>query len=118
MRHDDILAQLSLGFWRYLLPSRANNSKKKLWETALHKAFPTWVGDWDPESLVARVAHVHGLRNRVAHLEPLHYFDLRRARRDMRSVCHAIGPDAARLFVSSERMLEVIETNPRLTAGA
>lgn len=30
----------------------------------------------------------------------------------MRSVCHAIGLDAARLFVQTERMLPVIESNP------
>ena len=63
-------------------------------------------------SVVSRVANVHGLRNRVAHLEPLHRYDLRRVRRDMRSVCHAIGPDAARFFVQNERLLAVIESNP------
>ncbi|MCS0498487.1 hypothetical protein [Protaetiibacter mangrovi] len=112
MSHDDVLAQLPLGFWRYLLPSRSNKSKQKLWAVALADAFPAWVGAWDPESLVGRVTTAHQLRNRVAHLEPLHQFDLRRARRDMRSVCHAVGPDAARLFVQNERLLSVIETNP------
>lgn len=92
--HDDVLAQMSLGVWRYLLPSKANKSKQKLWTVAIKNAFPAWPGDWSPES-IARVANVHGLRNRVAHLEPLHRYGLRKVRRDMRSVCHAIGPDAA-----------------------
>lgn len=28
--HDDVLAQMSLGVWRYILPSKANKSKQKL----------------------------------------------------------------------------------------
>jgi len=112
LRHDDVLAQLSLGNWRFLLPSKATKAKQRLWEGALRHAFPVWPGRWGPESIVSRVANAHALRNRVAHLEPLHRFDLRRARRDMRSVCHAIGPDAARFFVQNERMLAVIEANP------
>lgn len=110
--HDDVLAQMSLGAWRYILPSKANKSKQKLWTVAIKNAFPAWPGNWSADSVVSRVANVHGLRNRVAHLEPLHRYDLRRVRRDMRSVCHAIGPDAARFFVQAERLLPVIESNP------
>ncbi len=112
--HDDVLAQMSLGVWRYLLPSKSNKSKQKLWTVAIKNAFPAWPGDWSAGSIVARVANVHGLRNRVAHLEPLHRYDLRKVRRDMRSVCHAIGPDAARFFVQTERLLPAIEANPAL----
>lgn len=112
--HDDVLAQMSLGVWRYLLPSKANKSKQKLWTVAIKNAFPAWPGDWSAESIVARVANVHDLRNRVAHLEPLHRYDIRKVRRDMRSVCHAIGPDAARFFVQIERLLPVIEANPAI----
>lgn len=110
--HDDVLAQMSLGAWRYILPSKANKSKQKLWEVAVKNAFPAWPGEWAAESIVNRVANAHALRDRVAHLEPLHRFDLRRVRRDMRSVCHSIGPDAAAFFVQSERLLPIIESNP------
>lgn len=114
VRHDDALAQMSLGMWRYILPSKSNKSKQKLWAVSIKNAFPAWPGDWPAESIVARVSNVHGLRNRVAHLEPLHRYDLRRVRRDMRSVCHAIGPDVARFFVQTERLLPVIEAKPAL----
>lgn len=110
--HDDVLAQMSLGAWRYILPSKANKSKQKLWEVAVRNAFPAWPGEWAAESVVTRVANAHALRNRVAHLEPLHRYDLRRARRDMRSVCHAIGPDAAKFFVQTERLIPIIDSNP------
>lgn len=112
VNHDDVLAQMSLGAWRYILPSRANKSKQKLWDVAIKNSFPAWPGIWSADSIVSRVANVHELRNRVAHLEPLHRYDLRKVRRDMRSVCHAIGPDAARFFVQTERLLPIIESNP------
>lgn len=69
--HGDVVAQLTLGSWRYMLPARnlrKKPAKRDLWETELHKAFPhapchTEVVD-DVETLWL-------LRNRVAHLEPL-----------------------------------------------
>ena len=70
--HDDVVAQLSLGVWRYILPSNANKTKQRLWREATAAAFPHWRGTWDPQSLVTRVANAHALRNCVAHLEPLH----------------------------------------------
>lgn len=112
LTHDDILAQMSFGTWRYILPSNSERAKRKLWEVATSKAFPHWPGDWDWRNIVSRVTTAHEVRNRVAHLEPLHGIDLRKARRDMRSVSYAIGVDAARLFTQTERMLPIIESNP------
>lgn len=112
LTHDDILAQMSFGTWRYILPSKSGRAKRKLWEVATSKAFPHWPGDWDWRNIVSRVTTAHEVRNRVAHLEPLHAIDLRKARRDMRSVSHAIGVDAGRLFTQTERMLPIIESNP------
>lgn len=112
LTHDDVLAQMSFGTWRYILPSNSEPAKRKLWEVSTAKAFPHWDGEWDWRNIVSRVATAHVVRNRVAHLEPLHATDLRKARRDMRSVCYAIGVDAARLFTRTERMLPVIESNP------
>lgn len=71
MTHGDVVAQLTLGSWRYMLPARnlrKKPTKQQLWEAELHKAFPharlhTEVVD-DVETLWL-------LRNRVAHLEPL-----------------------------------------------
>ncbi|MDT3396139.1 hypothetical protein RKE29_05705 [Streptomyces sp. B1866] len=63
----DIIAQLSFGFWRYLLASRYTHT---LWMDALRHAFPHLV----PQDLgtVERPVHrLHLLRNRIAHLEPV-----------------------------------------------
>jgi len=115
MSHDDVLAQMSLGSWRYLLPSRASAAKRRLWSEATSGAFPEWPGPWP--NLVTRVELIHDIRNRVAHLEPLHSVDLRAVRRSMRDVCHAISWDAGRFFVETERLLPIIERIPRALAA-
>lgn len=71
-----IIAELTLGFWRYLVASRYLTS---LWVPAVHRAFS--LGDADlrtrrrnVESALVTVCHI---RNRAAHHEPLHRRDLR-----------------------------------------
>lgn len=69
--HGDVVAQLTLGSWRYMLPARnlrKRPAKRELWETELHKAFPHAPGH---TQVVDDVEALWLLRNRVAHLEPL-----------------------------------------------
>lgn len=108
--HDDVLAQMSLGTWRYILPSNSSATKRRIWNDALSKAFPLWPGPW--QNLVTRVKLVHDVRNRVAHLEPLHGVQLRHARRAMRDICNSISVPHGRMFVRHERMLPLIEAMP------
>jgi hypothetical protein len=61
-----IVAELSFGFWRFLLARRYTAT---LWP-ALRPAFPYMPGS-DRRLLEAPVARLHVLRNRVAHHEPL-----------------------------------------------
>jgi hypothetical protein len=110
--HDDVLAQLTLGTWRYLLPSNSSVPKQRLWDDALQYAFPKWRGSWEP--LVTRVEIVHEMRNRVAHLEPLHRGDLRRSRKAMRDVTAATGWSAGRVFVQGDRTLPLIDVLPTI----
>jgi len=35
--HDDVLAQMTLGTWRYLLPSKASAAKRRLWSEAVSR---------------------------------------------------------------------------------
>lgn len=70
--HDDVVAQLTLGTWRYLLPARnlrKSPSKAALWNAGLKNAFPH-LGRPHGE-LVDDLDKVHRFRNRVAHLEPI-----------------------------------------------
>ncbi len=61
-----VVAELSLGFWRFLLAVRY---ERTLWRVCLHRALPG--------AGLRRRAHdavhgLHGLRNRIAHHEPIH----------------------------------------------
>jgi hypothetical protein len=112
--HDDVLAQMTLGTWRYLLPSNSTVGKQRLWDEALGHAFPEWGGGWQP--LVSRVEIVHELRNRVAHLEPLHRGRLRQTRQAMRHVTSATGREGGRLFVQCDRMLPLLDELPKIVA--
>jgi Abi-like protein. len=60
------VAELSLGFWRFLLASRY---ERTLWRTCLHRAFP---GQGLRRAVHNAVADLHVLRNRIAHHEPVH----------------------------------------------
>ncbi|MFD0517611.1 Abi family protein [Paractinoplanes durhamensis] len=59
-----VVAELSLGFWRYLL---ANHYDRTLWRTTLHEVFP------GRSRRVVRdaVEVLHLSRNRMAHHEPM-----------------------------------------------
>lgn len=77
--HDDVLAQVMFGMWKDLLPNHhpganpsgpENLNRAFLWRNAIEKAFPN-VNDPDGSVTYWRVAHLHQLRNRVSHMEPL-----------------------------------------------
>ena len=67
-----VVAELSLGFWRFLLSKRYQNT---LWTPHLRKAFP----GMKPQKREVVYGHVEALltlRNRIAHHEPIHRFPL------------------------------------------
>ena len=108
--HGDLLAQLSFGTWRYLLPDK-DAGRQLLWREAIHRAFPHLTTD--PATLVRKVDGIHQLRNRVAHLEPLLRMAIVREQcRNMRDVLSAIDPEVERWFVSNQRVTAVLRTRP------
>lgn len=74
-RHGKVVAELSLGFWRYLVAQRYLTS---LWIPALNRAFPH--GDADLRRRRSEVERdlkaLMLVRNRAAHHEPIHRRDL------------------------------------------
>ncbi|MFJ4295435.1 hypothetical protein [Curtobacterium sp. NPDC089689] len=75
--HGRVVAELSFGFWRYLVESRYLTT---LWTPALHRSFP--LGDGDllarQRRVRERLQQLHFVRNRAAHHEPIHARDLER----------------------------------------
>ncbi|WP_454856035.1 hypothetical protein [Promicromonospora soli] len=108
--HDDVLAQLMFGTWRFLLPGR-DSGRQLLWQDALAQAFP---GLRRPvQDLVRDVDGLHRLRNRVAHLEPLLVvgvvlLQLKAARRVLRE----IEPAAEMWLVSHQHVSSVAAQRP------
>lgn len=99
--HDDVVAHLSFGAWRYLLPpNNPHLAKEQLWEEALSEAFPGLRST--RASLVKSVAIVYDLRNRVAHHEPVFHLDLQAKRRNMKDLTDAVSRDARAWFVGND----------------
>lgn len=69
--HGAVIAELTFGFWRYMLAGRYEES---FWNTALDAAF-TGIPGHAPgdrrQTLEQAVINLHGLRNRLAHHEPI-----------------------------------------------
>ncbi|MEU4364532.1 hypothetical protein [Promicromonospora sp. NPDC023987] len=108
--HDDVLAQLMFGTWRFLLPGK-DSGRQLLWRDAISEAFP---GLRRPvHDLVRDVDRLHRLRNRVAHLEPLLVvgvvmLQLKAARRVLRE----IEPAAEMWLVSHQHVSSVAAQRP------
>lgn len=109
--HPDILAQLNFGTWRYLLPSK-DPGRRRLWTDALQHAFPHLTTP--PRHLVDHVDGIYRLRNRVAHLEPLHAPGVvQRNLTAMRAVLWAVDPIAETWFTSRQRITTILKARPR-----
>ena len=64
-----VVAELPLGFWRFLLTSHYERS---LWLTCLREAFPGIQGRGMRRDVHDAIRDLHVLRNRIAHHEPIH----------------------------------------------
>jgi hypothetical protein len=103
-----VVAELSFGFWRFLLVKRY---KPTLWRFALSAAFPN-LPDADPDKLFARAGRLHALRNRIAHHEQIHTRVLEADLMDCRMVLRAIDPATERWVTSRERVTGLLSTRP------
>jgi len=90
-----VVAELSFGFWRFLA---AGHYELSLWRTCLYKGFP---GQGRRRPLHDRLAALHDLRNRIAHLEPIHSRPLRKLYVTILTVADWINP-AMRQWVAEQ----------------
>jgi hypothetical protein len=101
-----VVAELSFGFWRYLLASRYEHS---LWLHAMRSGFP---GVRDRRAIEAPVRRLHEVRNRIAHLEPVLKRDLSKDAADASKVLLAICPHTERWAASLSRVRSVHASRP------
>lgn len=109
--HGRVVAELTFGFWRYLVGSRYHTS---LWVPALHRAFPHGPGDLRKRraAVERRMGHLHNARNRAAHHEPIHQRDLRRDHSDAIELLGWINPIAAEWATEVASLPAVLDARP------
>jgi hypothetical protein len=111
IRHEDVVAQLMFGTWRFLLPDN-DPGRQLLWSQALVSAFPHLTRP--PADLVSAVSGNYRLRNRVAHFEPLlKPVEVLNQYENVRDVLAEIDPDVSAWFVSIQRVTPVAKSRPK-----
>jgi hypothetical protein len=92
--HGKVVAELSFGFWRYLVASRYLTA---LWIPGSHAAFPHGPADLRVrrQQVERRLHNLMIVRNRAAHHEPIHRRDLARDFRDAVTVAGWVHPQGA-----------------------
>lgn len=109
--HGRVVAELSFGFWRYLVGSRYHTS---LWVPALHRAFPHGPRDLRKRraAVERRMGQLHNVRNRAAHHEPIHQRDLRRDFADAIELLGWVDPVAAEWARAVSTLPVVLDARP------
>ena len=101
-----IIADLSLGLWRYL-SSAAH--EKTLWVPHLHTAFPPGT---DRAKVDRAIGDLHGLRNRAAHWEPLLAAPLQRRMTDLVWVAGLLAPELASYIQHHSEVSALLAKHP------
>ncbi|MFD3509271.1 hypothetical protein [Nocardia sp. NPDC058666] len=120
--HDDVLAQVTFGAWKDLLPNHvpnagdttSNANRVRMWNEALIHAFPH-VTDPDGMTTFWRVYRLHGLRNRVSHMESLLTCEIADRARDVFDLAGSISPAARNWLTGISRVSAVAKTRPMPT---
>lgn len=106
--HSNIVSQLSFGFWRSFL---VKWNKDNLWPNALRFAF-LYLPSRQPEYIFTRVRHLHVLRNRIAHHEPIHNRDIAGDYQICIEVLSAISPVIAEWSAQNSHVLQLFAQKP------
>jgi hypothetical protein len=105
---DDIVAELSFGFWVSLLSRRYD---RHFWVPALHKAFPHY--DGNRESLRDSLQTMLLFRNRIMHHEPIHHRHLAADHDKIYLLLGYLEPKVATWLRTFDRVPEVLAQRPR-----
>ncbi|EGD55262.1 hypothetical protein [Gordonia neofelifaecis] len=112
-QHGKVVAELTFGFWRYIVAQRYLTS---LWVPALNKAFPYGYRDIRERrrAVERHLVALTVLRNRVAHHEPIHRRDLGADLRAAVELTTWVHPDAGAWVGARSPLQTVLEHRPRL----
>ncbi|WP_143261544.1 Abi family protein [Allokutzneria sp. NRRL B-24872] len=101
-----IIAELSFGFWSFLLAAQYEHT---LWTPSIRHGFP---GTNKRELVQRPLRRLHQIRNRIAHLEPVHARNHEADERDMHTVLHLACPETANWARSMRRIAEIASKRP------
>lgn len=109
--HGRVVAELSLGFWRFLAESRYLTS---LWIPATHLAFDSGPLDLRQRrvAVAGRLQQLSYVRNRAAHHEPIHRRDLLKDLDAAIELAGWVSPDAAGWIASTATVKQTVLTRP------
>ncbi|WP_125775013.1 hypothetical protein [Antribacter gilvus] len=109
--HGKVIAELSLGFWRYLVESRYYAS---IWVPAAHKAFPGGASDLRQRQrrVAKHLQQLQFVRNRAAHHEPIHRRDFRRDLQAAAELTLWVSPHAQGWMESVCTLRRVVASRP------
>lgn len=101
-----VVAELPMGFWRFLLASRY---ERTLWRTCLHKAFP---GQGRRRAVSDKLAGLHQLRNRIAHHEPVHNRPLAALHADALEIADWVCPTTGTWISAQSAVIGLLARKP------
>lgn len=101
-----VIAELSLGVWRYLSTSA---HEKTLWVPHLHRAFPPAT---HRATVDRHIGGLHELRNRAAHWEPLLAVPVGERMRDLLEVTGLLGADLAAYIEHTSQVAPTLARRP------
>lgn len=115
--HGKVVAELNLGFWRYLTASRYLTD---LWIPALHDAFPGGPADQQARRAAVedRLQRLLMVRNRAAHHEPIFRRNLRRDLDSAVEVTRWIDSDCAAWVAARSTITAILAARPTVTTPA
>jgi hypothetical protein len=109
-REQAVLARLPFGFWADLL---APGKEAELWRPALRHAFPGLPAGRGRGDLHAALVRLAGLRNRIAHHEPVHHEPLAALHDDAVAAVAAVCPVTAGWAARTSRVPVLLLQDPR-----
>ena len=112
--HGRVIAELNFGFWRFLCETSYHTS---MWVPCLVAVFPEHPASHDARQVRADVARrmrrLHALRNRIAHHEPIHRWDLAREHRHLLELIGWICSRTQGRAEAASRTQQVLADRPR-----
>lgn len=106
---DDLVAQLSFGFWVSLLSSTYHRT---LWVPSLHRAFRR--RGVQRRRLHSDLQYVLVLRNRIMHFEPIHHRHLAADHNTIYCLLALLSPELVAELRSRDRVPEILQQRDKL----